>query len=166
MKNVNKSFLYHLRYSLRYYIFVVDSFDALTQASDFRIARRQVVFLCWMQDSKLGSLRHQIASRLNAHSQTDWAIEDQTKKSLNSIARPYDEWVFNPLDFTGNWLSHLALAIYMFVVFNFVALAQASDFFESKGDTLISSDKCRIRSWLCTLMCYICYWSTPEDELK
>ena len=46
MKNVNKSFLYHLRYSLRYYIFVVDSFDALTQASDFRIARRQVVFLC------------------------------------------------------------------------------------------------------------------------
>ena len=30
--------------------------------------------------SKLGSLRHQFASRLNAHSQTDWAIEDQGKK--------------------------------------------------------------------------------------
>ena len=28
-----------------------------------------------MQDSNLGSLRHQIASRLNAHTQTDWAIE-------------------------------------------------------------------------------------------
>ena len=32
-----------------------------------------------MQDSKVGSLRHKIASRLNAHSQTDWAIEDQAK---------------------------------------------------------------------------------------
>ena len=32
------------------YIFVVN-FDALAQASDFRIERRQVVFLCWMQDS-------------------------------------------------------------------------------------------------------------------
>ena len=40
---------------------------------------RYVVFLYWMQDSKLGCLRHQIAGRLNAHSQTDWAIEDQTK---------------------------------------------------------------------------------------
>ena len=35
--------------------------------------------------SKLGSLRHQIASRLNAHSQTDWAIEEQAKNlELNS----------------------------------------------------------------------------------
>ena len=47
--------------------------------------RRQIVFLCWMQDSKLGSLRHQFASRLSAHSQTDWVIKDQAK-SLNSTA--------------------------------------------------------------------------------
>ena len=51
------------------------NFDALAQASDIRIERRQVVYLCWEQDSNLGSLRHQIASRLNARSQTDWAIE-------------------------------------------------------------------------------------------
>ena len=38
------------------YMFVVVNFDALAQASDFRIERRQVVFLCWMQDSKLRSL--------------------------------------------------------------------------------------------------------------
>ena len=69
---------------------------------------------------------HLIASRLNAHSQTDWAIEDQAK-NLNSTARPYDEWAFSPLDFTAVWLSHLALALYMFVVVNFDALAQASD---------------------------------------
>ena len=41
----------------RYNIFVVVNFDALAQlqASDFRIERRQVVFLCWMQDSNPGS---------------------------------------------------------------------------------------------------------------
>ena len=71
-------------------------------------------------------LRHLFASRLNACWQTDWAIEDQAK-NLNSTARPYDQQVFSPLDLAANWLSHLALAIYMFVVVNFDALAQASD---------------------------------------
>ena len=33
--------------------------------------------------------RHQIASRLNARWQTDWAIEEQAN-NLNSTARPYD----------------------------------------------------------------------------
>ena len=57
-------------------------------------------------------LRHLFASRLNACWQTDWAIEDQAK-NLNS---------------TASWLSHLALATYMFVVVNCDALAQDSDF--------------------------------------
>ena len=70
--------------------------------------------------------RHQIASRLNACWQTDWAIEDQAK-NLNSTARPYDQRAFSPLDPTVSWLSHLALVIYIFVVVNFDALAQASD---------------------------------------
>ena len=70
--------------------------------------------------------RHQIASRLNARWPTDWAIEDQAK-NLNSTARPYDQRAFSPLDPTGSWLSHLALAIYIFVVVDFDALAQASD---------------------------------------
>ena len=61
------------------YIFVVVNFDALAQASDIQIERRQVVFLCWMQDLNPGP-RHQIASRLNARWQTDWAIEDQAIK--------------------------------------------------------------------------------------
>ena len=39
--------------------------------------RSQVVFLCWMQDSNLEVWRHLYASRLNAHSQTDWAIEEK-----------------------------------------------------------------------------------------
>ena len=71
-------------------------------------------------------LRQQIASRLNARWQTYWAIEDQAK-NLNSTARPYDQRAFSPLDPTAIWHLHLALAIYMFVVVNFDALAQASD---------------------------------------
>ena len=71
-------------------------------------------------------LRYLFTSRLNACWQTDWAIEDQAK-NLNSTARPYDQQAFSPLDLTANWLSHLALAIYMFVVVNFDALAQPSD---------------------------------------
>ena len=71
-------------------------------------------------------LRHQIASRLNARWQTDWAIEDHAK-NLNSTARPYDQQAFSPPDPTAIWHSHLALAIYILVVVNFDALAQASD---------------------------------------
>ena len=77
-------------------------------------------------------LRHQIASRLNARWQTDWAIEDQAK-NLNSTARRYDQGAFSPLDPTAVWHSHLALAIYMFVVVNFDALAQASDILERRA---------------------------------
>ena len=72
-------------------------------------------------------LRHLFASRLNACWQTDWAIEDHAK-NLNSTARPYDQQAFSPPDPTAIWHSHLALAIYIFVVVNFDALAQASDF--------------------------------------
>ena len=38
------------------FIFVVVNFDALTQASDIRVERRPVAFLCWMQNSNSGSL--------------------------------------------------------------------------------------------------------------
>ena len=87
--------------------------DKLSSSAESRIRTHQ-------------DLRHQIASRLNARWQTDWAIEDQAK-NLNSTARPYDQRAFSPLNPTAVWHSHLALAIYMFVVVNFDALAQASD---------------------------------------
>ena len=58
--------------------------------------------------------RHQIANRLNARRQTDWALKDQAK-NLNSTARPYDQRAFSPLDPTVSWLSHLALAIYTYM---------------------------------------------------
>ena len=77
--------------------------------------------MIWTRDP-----RHQIASRRNARWQTDWAIEEQAK-NLNSTARPYDQRAFSALDLTVSWLSHLVLAIYIFVVVNFDALAQAND---------------------------------------
>ena len=69
----------------------------------------------------------------DTYSPADWMPADKPTelsriklKNLNSTARPYDQQAFRPLDLTANWLSHLALAIYMFVV-DFDALAQASD---------------------------------------
>ena len=49
-------------------------------------------------------LRHQIANRLNARWQTDWAIEDQAKKNLNSTVHPYDQRAFSPLHPTAGCL--------------------------------------------------------------
>ena len=120
--------IWHSHLALAIYIFVVVHFDALAQASDFRMERRQVVFLCWMQDSNPEGLWSPIFSRLNACWQTDSAIDDQAKKNLNSTARPYDQQAFSPPDPTAIWHSLLALATYIFVVVHFDALAQASDF--------------------------------------
>ena len=46
------SWLSHL--TLAIYMLVVVNFDALTQVNDIKIERRQVVFLCWMQDLNPG----------------------------------------------------------------------------------------------------------------
>ena len=92
--------------------------DKLSSSAECRIRTHQ-------------GLRHQIASRLNARWQTDWAIEDQAK-NLNSTARPYDQRAFSPLDPTAVWHSHLALAIYMFVVVNFDSLICDSIFLRKR----------------------------------
>ena len=78
--------IWHSHLALAIYMFVVVNFDALAQASDFRIERRQVVFLCWMQDSKPEGLWNRISSRLNASWQT---YTYQTTGPLHSlIAQP------------------------------------------------------------------------------
>ena len=98
------------------------------------IRHRQAIFkskrdkLCSSAECRICTRgpKHQIASRLNAPWQTDWAIEDQAI-NLNSTFRSYDQRAFSPFDPYVSWLSHLALAIYIFVVVSFDALAQASD---------------------------------------
>ena len=37
------------------YMYIVVNFNAVAQASNIRIGRRQVVFLCWMRDSVFGT---------------------------------------------------------------------------------------------------------------
>ena len=64
----------------------VDS-DALATGKWFRIERRPVLFLCWMQHSNQG-LWNRIFSRLYAGWLIGWAIKDQAK-NLNSIAHPW-----------------------------------------------------------------------------
>ena len=117
------SWLSHL--ALAIYIFVVVNFDVWHRQAIFKSKGDK---LCSSAECRIWTrgTRHQIASRLNARWQTHWAIEDQAK-NLNSTARPYDQRAFCPLDPTVSWLSHLALAIYIFLVVNFDALAQACD---------------------------------------
>ena len=119
------------------YIIVVN-FDALAQASDIQIERRQVA-------GKRYSNRKETSCvpLLNAgfepgvpdtKSPAELMLADKltelsriTLKNLNSTAHPYDQRAFSPLDPTVSWLSHLALAIFISVVVNFDALAQASE---------------------------------------
>ena len=77
------------------YIFVVD-FDSLGQAIDFRIDRRQAVFVCWMQNLSPGSTtpnRQQTEGPLTNRR----AIEDPAK-NLNSLDSPslcsYDPMIY------------------------------------------------------------------------
>ena len=107
-ENTIKMHIYiHTHTHIYIYMFVVIKFDALAEASHFRIQRTQVAFLWWDQDSNSGDCWTH-PCRLNAPSQTNWAIQHQAK-SLNSIARPHGERVFSPRHTTTGRLSQLAL---------------------------------------------------------
>ena len=130
-------------------------FNAVVQARDFQ-----------SKGNKLSSSECRIRTLevWDTKSRADWMpIHKPTelsriKQTLNSIASPYDERAFSPLDFTAGWLSHLALAIYMFVVVNVDALLwHRQAIFESKGDNLSSSVECRVRTW------DVWYTQSPAD---
>ena len=81
------SWLSHL--ALAIYMSVVVNFDSLTEANSFQIERRELVFLCWMQDLNPGS---QTPNR----EQTECPLTNRlcyqgSSKSLNSTAHPYDQ---------------------------------------------------------------------------
>ena len=126
------------------FIFVVN-FVALAQASDFRIERRQVVFLCWRQDLNPEGLRHIFASRLYACWQTDWAIEDQAKT-----------WTRQPVPMISKHSAHLTplpfgirtwLWRYTYLLLLISMLCYRQAIFESKGNKLSSSAEGRIRTY-------------------
>ena len=60
----------HIHTYIHTFIFVVVNFDALAQASDIRIERRQVVFLCWRQDSNP-------RSQIPIHQQTECLLTNR-----------------------------------------------------------------------------------------
>ena len=136
--------IWHLHLALANYTFVVVNFDALAQASDFRIKRRQVVFLCWRQDSNPEGLRHLFANRLNACWQTDWAIEDQaktwTRQPVPMISKHSAHSTSRPVGFR-TWLWRY---ICFLLLISMLWCRQA--IFEWKGDKLFSSAECRIRT--------------------
>ena len=108
------------------YMFVVVNFDVLAPASDFGIKRGKLS----------SSVECRIWTRVSGTKfPADWKPANKTDelsriklKNLNSVAHPYDQRAISLLEPTASWLSHLALTIYVFVVANFNALTQASDF--------------------------------------
>ena len=126
------------------YMFVVVNFDALAQASDIRIERRQVVFLCWMQDS-------------NPRSQTP--IRQQTEclltNRLSYRGSSYKTWTRQPVPMINKHSAHSTslpvgfrtwLWRYTCLLLLISMLWHRQAIFESKGDKLSSSAECRIRT--------------------
>ena len=86
--------------------------------------------------------RHQIASRLNARWQTDWAIEDQAKT-----------WTRQPVPMISKHSAHLTpLSVdfrtklwgYTYLLMLISMLWHRQAIFKSNGDKLCSSAECRI----------------------
>ena len=101
-------------------VFAVVNFDALAQASELK------------GDTLFSSAECRVSE---TESPADWMPANKPTelsriklKNLNSIARSYDQQTSNQPHPTAGWLSQLAVAIYMFAVVNFDALAQASNF--------------------------------------
>ena len=143
-------------------LFVVVNFDALAQASDFRIEMRQVVFLCWMQDCNPEGLWNPISSWVNACWQTDWAIEDQATKTWTRQLVPMiskHSTHLTPLPFgIRNWFWWYA---YLLLLISMLWHRQAV--FESKGDKLSSFAECRIRTQDPTVLIF--YLLIPKYEI-
>ena len=148
--DLTASWLSHL--ALAIYMFVVVNFDALAQASDIRIERRQVVFLCWFEPKVS-----------DTYSPADWMPADKPTelsriklKNLNSTAPPYDQQAFSPLDLTASRLAHLALAMYMFVVVNTYA-------WHSPRGINLSSSPCTPLYWTMKYQWHSGYIVFPHD---
>ena len=126
-------------------MFVVVNFDALAQASDIRIKRRQVVFLCWEQDSN--SSGSQTPNRQHTECPlTNW---------LSYWGSSYKTWTQQPVPMISEHLAHLTLQPfgirtwlwrYTCLLLLISMLWHRQAIFGSKGDKLSSSAESRIRT--------------------
>ena len=127
------------------YMFVVVNFDALAQASDIRIERRQVVFLCWEQDSNPSG------SQTPNRQQTECPLTNR----LSYRGSSYKTCTRQPVPMISEHSAHLTpqpfgirtwLWRYTCLLLLISMLWHRQTIFESKGDKLSSSAESRIRT--------------------
>ena len=125
-------------------MFVVVNFDALAQASDIQIERRQVVFLCWMQDLNPGpqtpncqQTECSLTNRLSYRG-SSFFKKTCTRQLIPMISEHSAHLAPLSVDFR-TWLWRYA---YLLLLISMLWHRQA--IFKSKGDKLCSSAECRI----------------------
>ena len=92
----------HMHACMHTYMWVVVNFDDLAQARDFRIEMRQVVFLCWVQDSNPGS-------QTPNHQQTECPLKNRLSYRGSSEKFELDSPSQDQRAFKPNW-PHCRLA--------------------------------------------------------
>ena len=126
-------------------MFVVVNFDALAQASDIRIERRQVVFLCWEQDSNPSG------SQTPNRQQTECPLTNR----LSYWGSSYKTWTQQPVTMISEHSAHLTPQLFgirtwlwpytcLFLLISMLWNRQA--ILESIGDKLSSPAESRIRT--------------------
>ena len=135
---INKRHIYIYIYT---YMFVVVNFDALAQASDIQIERRQAVFLCWIQDLNPGPQtpnRQQIECSLtNRLSYRGSSLKTWTRQPVPIISEHSAHLVPLSVDFR-TWLWRYTCLLLISMLWHRQAI------FKSKGDKLCSSAECKI----------------------
>ena len=125
-------------------MFVVN-FDALAQASDIRIKRRQLVFLCWEQDSNPSG------SQTPNRQQTGCPLTNR----LSFWGSSYETWTRQPVPMIRKHSANLTpqpfgictwLWGYTCLLLLISMLWHRQAIFESKGDKLSFSAESRIRT--------------------
>ena len=119
--------------------------DALAQASDIRIERRQDALVCWMQDSNL-----EVA---DTYSPVDWM---PTHKSIELSRIQLKNWTQQPIPLMSEHSAHLTslpvgfrtwLWRYSCLCLLMSMLWHRQAIFESKGDKMPCSVELMIRTW-------------------
>ena len=119
------------------YMYMVFNFNAMAQANNIRIGRRQVVFLCWMQDSVFGT-----------ESPADWMPADKPTE-LSRIK--LKTWTRQPVPMISEHSAHSTplpvgfrtwLWQYTCFLLLIFMLWHRQTIIESKADELSSSVQC------------------------
>ena len=119
------------------YMYMVFNFNAMAQANNIRIGRRQVVFLCWMQDSVFGT--ESPADWMPADKPTELSrikLKTWTRQPVPMISEHSAHSTPLPVGFR-TWLwQYTCFLLLIFMLWHRQAII------ESKADELSSSVQC------------------------